>query len=582
MATRPLFSGNYGGPIGSTAQAAQFIANAGAIQGQALASLGQAGAAAIEKFQLNKDEKRKKKSRYEIALRFGRQMGVSQDAGELDAWAKAVSEDESTFNNALQAIQAQTSKDRYDALKAESEARLALMENQAADREAAKRAASLSLAKPTAEVTRQVPASVADAGKKVANRFMDAAKPVGRALQSIASVAGRLAPEKRNPMEGEMPGRMATGERFKLSEDYVPPGPIGAFPGTPFERRVLPAGTEVEVTRSQAPFGSEQELRELNSFLDATSPEASQEVNPFLRPGSNPDPNPPLMKFREVVPENQGSMRRTLERFASSPGLEPLEVETREITREVDSAGPSPMQQKFPAAASYIARAVEADIPALAIETEAAKIQAAEDARNARNLEMLTPRLTPGQEARDREAAKDFSAFIEGGGLADVEKNLEQLDEAIKDLEKDGNDNISGPVVGSIPKFAQDRANPKATAVQEAIEEVVQRNLRLILGAAFTEKEGELVIARAYNRALSEKENAKRARRIYDQIREAANAKVAALEHFNTYGTMAGFTGPTPSVQITGDSDEEQGLASEDLTAELERKRKLLEQRNRQ
>lgn len=62
MATRPFFSGNYGGPIGSTAQAAQFIANAGVMHAKALTDLGRAGAAAIEKFQKNKEEKEEREA----------------------------------------------------------------------------------------------------------------------------------------------------------------------------------------------------------------------------------------------------------------------------------------------------------------------------------------------------------------------------------------------------------------------------------------------------------------------------------------------------------------------------------------
>ena len=57
MARRPYFSGNYGSALGSTANAANLIAQAGATQGQMFANLGQQIGGAIEKYQLNKEKR---------------------------------------------------------------------------------------------------------------------------------------------------------------------------------------------------------------------------------------------------------------------------------------------------------------------------------------------------------------------------------------------------------------------------------------------------------------------------------------------------------------------------------------------
>ena len=59
MARRPYFSGNYGSALGSTANAANLIAQAGATQGQMLANLGAQIGGAIEKYQLNKEKQKK-------------------------------------------------------------------------------------------------------------------------------------------------------------------------------------------------------------------------------------------------------------------------------------------------------------------------------------------------------------------------------------------------------------------------------------------------------------------------------------------------------------------------------------------
>ena len=77
----------------------------------------------------------------------------------------------------------------------------------------------------------------------------------------------------------------------------------------------------------------------------------------------------------------------------------------------------------------------------------------------------------------------------------------------------------------------------------------MQRNLRLILGAQFTEKEGQRLIARAYNPSLSEQENAKRVRNLIKQMQSAAEAKASAARYFEENGTLAGWKGKLPSMR---------------------------------
>ena len=56
---RQYFSGNYGSALGSTANAAKLIAQAGATQGQMFANMGNQIGGAIEKYQLNKEKQKK-------------------------------------------------------------------------------------------------------------------------------------------------------------------------------------------------------------------------------------------------------------------------------------------------------------------------------------------------------------------------------------------------------------------------------------------------------------------------------------------------------------------------------------------
>lgn len=153
------------------------------------------------------------------------------------------------------------------------------------------------------------------------------------------------------------------------------------------------------------------------------------------------------------------------------------------------------------------------------------------------------PPLTPAQQAVDREFASEYVDWTTGG-FADYEKQSEQLRGALSSLRS--SDNITGPIVGRTPDFINETFNPDAINTREEVEEVVQRNLRLILGAQFTEREGERLIARAYNPRLSEEVNARRVERLLQQMESAAAAKNSAAEYYRANGTLSGWDGRLP------------------------------------
>tara|TARA_R110002124_G_scaffold173148_1_gene340724 strand:- start:1764 stop:3065 length:1302 start_codon:yes stop_codon:yes gene_type:complete len=170
--------------------------------------------------------------------------------------------------------------------------------------------------------------------------------------------------------------------------------------------------------------------------------------------------------------------------------------------------------------------------------------------------------LTPAQKKIDETFGTDYADFVAGGGFADIEKNLGQLDGVISTLES-GTDDITGPFLGNIPDSMKATVAPAATKVQDAVEEVVQRNLRLILGAQFTEKEGVRLIARAFNPRLEEAENAKRVRRLKSSIDKAFRAKMAAAQYYEKNGSLKGYKGVKSFTlrDIENDAFEEDRLA---------------------
>tara|TARA_R110000796_G_scaffold80828_5_gene178626 strand:- start:2695 stop:3585 length:891 start_codon:yes stop_codon:yes gene_type:complete len=152
---------------------------------------------------------------------------------------------------------------------------------------------------------------------------------------------------------------------------------------------------------------------------------------------------------------------------------------------------------------------------------------------------------TKGRETVDTRYAEDYLQWVQGGG-ADAIGNLAQVGTVLKQLEM--GKKITGPMIGIQPDFMLALTNPNAADAKQRIEEVVQRNLRLVLGAQFTEKEGERLIARAYNPALSPQQNAARLRRLFGQMATAAQARQEMSAYFEEKGTLTGYKGPRVNI----------------------------------
>ncbi len=139
--------------------------------------------------------------------------------------------------------------------------------------------------------------------------------------------------------------------------------------------------------------------------------------------------------------------------------------------------------------------------------------------------------------------------YVDGGG-ADQISNLVKLKDALYELEKP-NSMLTGPIIGMAPDLINAFLNPGAIDVRESIESVVQRNLRVVLGAQFTEKEGERLISRAFNPKLSPERNARRLRLLIEAMEQAAMAQDAALawiKNPDNKGTFQYFTGSEPNM----------------------------------
>ena len=158
--------------------------------------------------------------------------------------------------------------------------------------------------------------------------------------------------------------------------------------------------------------------------------------------------------------------------------------------------------------------------------------------------ELVKKSLTPLETKVEEKSAQDLVDFTIGGGFSDVQKGLSQLEIAKQTLQQQPEGKITGKLVG-----AQDDTgllkytNPTAQDTKEQVQEIAQRNLRLILGPQFTAKEGEALINRVYNPALPQSVNVKRLDLLQEQMTSAAKTKQEAVDYYNTNGTLKGFKG---------------------------------------
>ena len=149
--------------------------------------------------------------------------------------------------------------------------------------------------------------------------------------------------------------------------------------------------------------------------------------------------------------------------------------------------------------------------------------------------------LTPAEEAIDGAFAKQYTGQVISGSQADFDKNLATLNIVYNQLGK--RDDLTGSALGKTPVGIREIVAQDSVDVQEQVEEVVQRNLRIILGAQFTEKEGDRLIRRAYNVNLPEAVNQVRLKRLIDAMTATRAAQMAAAKYYEKYGTLKGFKG---------------------------------------
>ena len=172
--------------------------------------------------------------------------------------------------------------------------------------------------------------------------------------------------------------------------------------------------------------------------------------------------------------------------------------------------------------------------------------------------ETVSAAMSPAEKEIDKQFGQQYAEVFLSGGFADIEKNIGQLEgiqTRLLDIVNNGSDeNLTGSVIGNTPDFVRNVTNPASIDTREAVEEVIQRNLRIILGAQFTEKEGTRLIARAYNEKLGEKENSQRLARVITAMKSAYAAQRAAAAYFEENKTLKGYQGTLATLRSIEES----------------------------
>ena len=157
--------------------------------------------------------------------------------------------------------------------------------------------------------------------------------------------------------------------------------------------------------------------------------------------------------------------------------------------------------------------------------------------------ENALPNLTPGQAKADEAWGKDYASWVNEGGAEGLRAKLRRIAALQKELlDPASPDTLSGPLIGRAPEIVRQGLNERGLTLENDARALVTATLRQILGAQFTEKEGERIFNQSFNPRLSEEANAHNLKRIMGENLSNAAGRIAAASYYEKNGTLQGFT----------------------------------------
>lgn len=234
--------------------------------------------------------------------------------------------------------------------------------------------------------------------------------------------------------------------------------------------------------------------------------------------------------------------------FADSPAPQGQPQQAVPVPAEGAGRFAAPNLTQQPSAPQARPSGLSAAIQALPPERQAAFKLAWQSGQRDEAIKILKESGTAtsiGDKTVDKAFAKTYEEDMVSGALFDSLNSLKTLRGIAGELGSKNAPSVSGPYWGMVPDAVMPMVNQKSVDMQNNVAQVIQRSLRPVLGAQFTEKEGENLIKRAYNPSLDEATNAKRLNRLADVVEGMAKAKLAAAKYFEQNGTLKGYSGST-------------------------------------
>lgn len=173
-----------------------------------------------------------------------------------------------------------------------------------------------------------------------------------------------------------------------------------------------------------------------------------------------------------------------------------------------------------------------------------------------------------GVKALDRDFAKDYNEWTSGGSKI-AQTEIQKLRGIANDL--NAGKVTTGGLTGAFPDRLTSNSVLKARA---DVQSTVMNSLRAILGAQFTEKEGERIIKNTWNEADSTENNLARINRLVGDLEAKAQAKSAKAGFFEKNETLRGYkAGSAPA----GSDEDQQAIAWAQANRQDPRAAKILE-----
>lgn len=154
---------------------------------------------------------------------------------------------------------------------------------------------------------------------------------------------------------------------------------------------------------------------------------------------------------------------------------------------------------------------------------------------------------TPAQTSADTEFGKTYVQWNRQD-RPQVEKNMSLLKDAMKTLQKRQNDLVgtSGRFTGRLPDVFR---SEESIRLRENVQKAAVATLRATLGAQFTEKEGERIMAQSYNEKLSPTENIKKIKSTMGELQNNIDNMESMSNHYEQTGSLKGWQSPKAGEQ---------------------------------